>query len=137
MTKAPRWTDAAWWACTWDDVRPRLLWLRIDAERVRIRWGMPVWALEESLRALFLLGPWVLWIARHLPVRTRSRASGAFGRGRFRLDLDLSGDPGPPPWHAARALLEGAGDGMLRLPAGEPFVLVEAGRDVRIEIVSW
>ncbi len=137
MTDLPRWGEVAWWARFWDDVRPRLLWLRLDADRVRLRWAAPVWALEESLRALVLVGPWFLWIARHLPLPLRTKASGRFRRGRFHLDLDLAGEPGPPPWHTARALLEGAGDGMLRLPAGVPFVHIEAGRDVRIEIVSW
>jgi len=137
MLEAPRWRDPAWWATYWDDVRPRLLWLRLDADRVRIRWVMPVWALEESLRAVFLLGPWVLWLARHLPAALRRSLSGEVRRGRFRIGLDLAGEPGPPPWHTARALLEGAGEGMLRLPIGEPFVRVEAGRDVRIEIVPW
>ena len=56
MLTAPRWGDPGWWARYWDDVRPRLLWLRIDADKVRIRWGMPEWALEESLRALDELG---------------------------------------------------------------------------------
>jgi hypothetical protein len=137
MTDVPRWDDPGWWARFWDDVRPRLLWLRLDADRVHLRWAAPVWALEESLRALVLVGPWFLWIARHLPLPLRMKASGRFRRGRLHLDLDLAGEPGPPPWHTARALLEGAGDGMLRLPAGVPFVHIEAGRDVRIEIVSW
>lgn len=137
MPNAPRWGEVDWWVRYLDDVRPRLLWLRLEADKVRIRWGVPVWALEESLRALLLLGPWVLWIARHLPIKTRAKASGEWGRGRFRLDLDLSGEPGPAPWHTAVALLEGAGEGMLRLPSGEPFVHVEAGDGVRIQIVSY
>jgi hypothetical protein len=137
MLETPRWGDAAWWARAWDDARPRLLWLRLDADRFRIRWGMPVWALEESLRAVFLLGPWVLWFARHLPLAWRSGMSGRVRRARFRLAIDLSGEPGPAPWAAGRALLEGAGEGMLRLPPGEPYVHIEAGRDVRIEIVAW
>jgi hypothetical protein len=137
MVEAPRWNDPAWWAGYWDDVRPRLLWLRLDADRFRLRWGVPVWALEESLRALFLLGPWFLWIARQLPIPLRTKAKGEFRRGRFHLELDLSGEPGPAPWHTLRALLEGAGDGMLRMPSGEPFVHIEAGREVRIEIVTW
>ncbi|MFU8887292.1 MAG: hypothetical protein ACNA8N_01675 [Trueperaceae bacterium] len=137
MPNAPRWGEVDWWVRYLDDVRPRLLWLRLEADKVRIRWGVPVWALEESLRALLLLGPWVLWFARHLPIKTRAKASGEWGRGRFRLDLDLSGEPGPAPWHTAVALLEGAGEGMLRLPSGEPFVHVEAGDGVRIQIVSY
>jgi len=137
MLEAPRGGDAAWWARAWDDARPRLLWLRLDADRFRIRWGMPVWALEESLRAVFLLGPWVLWFARHLPASLRRGMSGRVRRARFRFEIDLSGEPGPAPWAAGRALLEGAGEGMLRLPPGEPYVHIEAGRDVRIEIVSW
>lgn len=136
MLRWPRWDDPAWWRAYWDDVRPRLLWLRIDADRVRLRWAVPVWAVEESLRALLLGGPWVLWFLRHLPLPLRWRTRRSFRRGRFDLDLDLAGPPGRAPWAAGRALLEGAGEGMLRLPAGEPFVRVEAGRGVRIEIVS-
>jgi hypothetical protein len=137
MLEAPRWGDGAWWARAWADARPRLLWLRLDADRVRIRWGMPVWALEESLRAVLpprSVGP----LVRPPPAAV---ASGEHERpgaaGPPPLAFDLSGDPGPPPWEAGRALLEGAGEGMLRLPPGEPYVLIEAGRDVRIEIVSW
>ena len=137
MPQAPRWHEPDWWARYWDDARPQLLWLRLEAGKVRIRWGVPVWALEESLRAVFLLGPWVLWFARHLPIKPRSRAVGEFRRGRLRLALDLSGEPGPAPWHTVRALLEGTGEGMLRLPSGEPFVHIEAGRDVNIRIVSY
>lgn len=136
MARGPRWDDPAWWRGYWDDVRPRLLWLRIDADKVRLRWAVPVWALEESLRAVLLVGPWALWVARHLPLPLRWKTRREFRRGRFHLDLDLSGPPGPAPWTAGRALLEGAGEGMLRLPTGVPFVHVEAGRDVRIEIVS-
>ncbi len=137
MTSWPRWGEAEWWARYWGDVRPRLLWLRLEADKVRIRWGVPVWALEETLRAVLLIGPWVLWTLRHLPIKARTRASGEFRRGRFRLDLDLSGKPGPAPWHTALALLEGAGEGMLLLPPGEPFVHIEAGDGVRIQIISY
>jgi hypothetical protein len=136
MLQWPRWDDPRWWNRYWADVRPRLLWLRLDADRVRIRWGVPVWALEESLRALLLLGPWVLWFVRHLPLKARGERRREFARGRFRLRLDLTGDPGPAPWHTARALLEGDGEGMLQLPPGESFIHIQAGDEVNIQIVS-
>lgn len=131
MLSLPRWQDPAWWRAYARDVRPRLLLLRVRADKVHFRWAVPVWALEETLRAVLLVGPWVLWVARCAPRPWRARWRGRVGAMTF----DFSGPAGTPPWPALHALLEGRG-GWFDLPEGEPFVHVDTD-DAQIDIRPW
>lgn len=131
MLTLPRLSDPAWWRAYVRDVRPRMMLLQVRAERIHVRWGVPVWALEETLRAVLLVGPWALWVARCAPKSWRTGWHGAVGSVAF----DLRGAAGTPPWPALRALLEQQG-GWLDLPDGEPFVQIEAN-DALIVIRPW
>lgn len=131
MLTLPRPSDPAWWRAYAHDVRPRMLMLHVRADRVRLRWGVPVWALEETLRAVLLVGPWALWVARCAPRAWRGGWHGTVGSFSF----DLRGAAGTPPWPALRALLEGQG-GWLDLPDGEPFVQIVTD-DATIDIRPW
>lgn len=118
----PRVDDPAFWARYWDDVRPRIVLLRVRVERVSIRWATPLWAFEETLRFLLLLLPWIGYAWRWLPRRWRDELARDDRRARFVIE-----PPAAVPWHALEALLDGHGEGLLRLPSGEPFVLVDVG----------
>lgn len=131
MLAWPRWQDPDWWRAYARDVRPRLLLLHVRADKVHLRWAVPVWALEETLRAVLLVGPWALWVARCAPRPWRARWRGRVGS----LPFDLTGPAGTPPWPALRVLLEGQG-GWFDLPEGEPFVHVETD-DAHIDIRPW
>jgi hypothetical protein len=131
----PRWEESAWWERYWQDVRPRLVLVRIKVERIDIRWGVPLWALEESLRFVLLTLPWVAYGWRWLPPRWRSELARPERRARIAIEPTTT-----PPWSSFVALLEGYGDGMLRLESGEPFVSVEAGdggKRVFVEITQF
>lgn len=81
----PPWEEPAWWERYLEDVRPRLVLLRLRIDRVDVRWGVPLWALEESLRFVVLTLPWIFYGARRLPARWRGEPfvlveAGADGR---------------------------------------------------------
>ena len=131
MLTLPRWSDPAWWRAYAHDVRPRMLLLHVRADRVRLRWGVPAWALEEVLRAVLLVGPWALWVARCAPRPWRARWHGTVGG----LAFDLREAAGTPPWPALLALLEPHA-GWLDLPDGEPFVHIEADGAI-VDVRPW
>jgi hypothetical protein len=131
---APRWSDAAYWRAVWDDLRPRFVLVRVDVGGRSLRWGVPLWPFEETLRFALLVLPWLAYAWRRAPASWRARAAVPLRRGWL-----VAGAAGPAPWRALAALLDGQGEGMLRLPAGSPFVQLEAadGEDaVRIEILQ-
>ncbi len=132
MVTSPRWRDPAWWRTVGDDLRPRLLVLHVRADGVHLRWAVPVWALQESLRAVLLVTPWLLWVARCAPAEWRRTWHGRTAG----FDWDLRGPAGRPPWVAGRALLEGDGADAFALPAGEPFVRVETD-DATVDLRPW
>jgi hypothetical protein len=108
--------------------------LRVRVERVSIRWATPLWAFEETLRFLLLLLPWIGYAWRWLPRRWRDELAREDRRARFVIE-----PPAAVPWHALEALLDGHGEGLLRLPSGEPFVLVDVGSGstrVHVEITQ-
>jgi hypothetical protein len=130
----PPWDEPGWWDRYWRDVRPRMLLLRIRALRFDLRWGVPLWAIEESLRFALLVLPWVAYGWRWIPERWRTELARPGRRARIVIE-----PTDRPPWPALLALLEGHGEGMLRLEPGEPFVLVEArdaGQRVLVEITQ-
>ena len=119
-----RWHDPAWWRNYWFDVRPRLLWLEVRGRGIHLRWGMPAWALEETLRGLALMLPWLWWALQRIPgAARRVRVAG----GRFRRRAAARGAPDPAPWALTWALLARGGEGMLLLPSGEPLFDLEVG----------
>jgi hypothetical protein len=138
MPAWPRWHDPDWWRNYWIDVRPRLLWLEVRSQGLHLRWGVPAWAIEETLRALALTIPWLLWLLQRLPGGERRFR---LLRGRLRLQVDGGGASVAPPWAGTVALLEGAGEGVLRLPPGEPFIDIETpaggpgGRSLRVRVL--
>jgi hypothetical protein len=130
--RLPRWDDVGWWARYWDDVVPRFVVLRLHVDRFRFGWFVPLWAIEETLRCLILLLPWGLYVTR--------RIVPAWGTTTLRpkpgFTISIDG-PARAPWRALAALLDGHGEGLLRLRRGESLVLVEAvdaGRRVTVEI---
>ena len=130
--RLPRWDDPGYWERYLDDLKPRFVLVRIEAGRVRLRWGVPLWPFEETLRFGLLLLPWLAWAWQWAPRAWREELARPERRARFVLE-----PPVRPPWTALEALLDGHGEGLLRLPSGEPFVQIEASdreEGVRIEI---
>lgn len=123
MLRAPRWGDPEWWRQSWIEGRPRLLAMDVRVQRFRLRWAMPAWALEESLRGAALLALWGGYALARFAPRQRQHAA---------LRRWLPG----APWGALLVLLEGVGEGVLALPHREPLLQVSVGRDVDIRVVS-
>lgn len=130
----PNWGDPRFWERAWDDLRPRFVLVRLEAGRVRLRWGVPLWPIEETLRFTLLVLPWLAYAWQWAPRAWRDELARPGRRARFVLE-----PPVRAPWPALEALLDGHGEGLLRLPSGEPFVQIQA-RDsddaVRIEITQ-
>lgn len=132
--RLPDWGDPGFWTRAWDDLRPRFVLVRLEVGRLRLRWGAPLWPFEESLRFGLLTLPWIAYAWRRLPSRWRTELARPERPARILLE-----PPANAPWPALSALLEGHGEGLLRLPSGEPFVQIDV-RDrkdaVRIEITQ-
>jgi hypothetical protein len=129
--RLPAWDDPGFWQRYWDDVRPRFLFVSLRAERFRFGWGIPLSVVEDLLRFVLLALPWFGYAWRGVPKGWRDELARPDRRWRIAVD-----PPRRAPWPALVALLEGHGEGMLRLPPGEPFVVIEAGNDVHIAITQ-
>ena len=109
-------------------LRPALLTLDLRVQRFALRWVCPAWAIDETLRAIALLLPWIAWFARHAAIRPRvARRSEGWLRALF------AGPPGPAPWFTLHDALRGEAIPW-HPPVGEPIVSLEFGRDVRIHL---
>jgi hypothetical protein len=95
-----------------DELRPRFVFVKIEAERVRLRWAVPLSVFEELLAFAAKLIPLYFAIARY-----RRGERGAFER--------------LPAWTVA--FLSDDGRGVLRLPAGEVFITIETS-ELTLEI---
>ncbi len=95
-----------------DELRPRFVFVKIEAGRFRLRWAVPLSVFEELLAfAAKLLS---IYFAL---MRYRRGERAAFER--------------LPAW--AVAFLSDDGCGLLRLPAGEVFVAIETS-ELSLEI---
>jgi len=112
-----------------DELRLRLLIVRIEAGRVRLRWAVPTWAIEEPLRFLLRLIPVALAIAPGATRRLVDRVGAARMVDPAPDGAARSGDL----WRAVDRLFSEADRDLLRLPADLPFVDVET-KDVRVLI---
>jgi hypothetical protein len=112
-----------------DELRPRLLTLRLDTGRVRLRWAVPAWAIEEPLR--FLLRTLAIAMAA-APGVTR-RVLERTGADRAVAPRDPAAMDAVDLWHAVDRLFSEADRDLLRLPADLPFVDVET-KDVRVHV---
>lgn len=117
-------------------LRPRLVTFRLERRGARrplhLRWAVPLWAFEESLRFALrvaalagVVAPRALpRLAPHLSPRWRSRAvalASALPTGDWRAVFDDRSS--------------GAAD-LLALPPGEPYLSIETD-ELRFEIVCW
>jgi hypothetical protein len=110
-----------------DELRPRLLIVRIDAGRVHLRWALPSWAIEEPLRFLLRLIPIATAIAPGLTRRLTGRIGVAGSLAPSTHGPARSSDL----WRAVDHLFSEADRDLLHLPADLPFVDVET-KDVRV-----
>ena len=119
------------------EIRPRLLTVRLKAGRVDLRWFVPSWAFEEPLRFLLRVARVVAVMA---PDRIRSLAA------TVRLPLGANGTPAPHAptpraptphapthrtdpadwWPALDAFFSEADRDLLALPGGVPLVDIQA-----------
>lgn len=125
-----------------DEVRPRIVVLRVHTAGANIVWGVPLWAAEEV--AAFLLGAAAL-LKAGLPLAPRAwrrrLSTGVTVAGR-----ELRFGSEEPSESAAASLLEvcrtidslagGSLRDLLRLPSGEPYVRVRTG-DTHVEIAAY
>jgi len=115
-----------------DELRPRMLVMRVRAGRVRFAWMVPLWPVEELVAlvagaALLAHAAWPLW-------------AGAVGGRRWRLRTrlaDVAGHAGAAP--DARGTLAAVLAGLstpagshpgdiLRLPPGAPYLSIRSRR---------
>lgn len=130
----PNWGDPAFWQRAWDDLRPRFVLVRLEVGTFKLRWGVPLWPFEETLRFGLLALPWAAYAWQLAPRRWRDELAREGRKARCVLE-----PPTRAPWPALEALLDGHGEGMLRLPSGEPFVQIDVhdrAEAVRIEITQ-
>ncbi len=128
----PGWSDVTYWEAVWDDLRPRFVVVRVDVGAWHLRWAVPLWPFEELLRFGLLALPWVAYAWQWAPASWRQELARPERRARFVVEPPLRA-----PWPALEALLDGHGEGLLRLPSGSPFIQIEAADGegaVRIEI---
>ena len=113
--------DAEGWRSYLEELRPRFVIFRLATGRVRIFWGVPLWALEQTVSLALRLLPLLPHLTPLLPARVRPQLARWGGGSQSALiaalELLLS-----EPWHD-----------LLRLPPGEPFVSIETD-DVFLEI---
>lgn len=112
--------DAEGWRSYLSELRPRFVTFRLVTGNVRLYWGVPLWALEQTVSLALRLLPLLPHLTPLLPARARphlARWRGSQGALVGVLELLLS-----EPWHD-----------LLRLPPGEPFVSVETD-EVFLEI---
>lgn len=102
-----------------DDLRPRLLTLRLRVKGLHLRWAIPLWAVEEIVLFALKLAPLLPVLARYTPGYARRNPSPDFG------EFDIAG--------FLIGLLSEEGRNTLRLPPDRAFVVVET-RDALIEI---
>ncbi len=117
--------DAAGRRAYLDDVRPRLLVLRVRARGRHIVWAAPLWPFEQLLAValgLALLAPGAL---RYLPGRLRSSLGSALAGNAGADAAAVLGREAPGTLLARLELLAGGGLGdALRLPPGEPYLRI-------------
>ena len=109
-----------------NELRPRLLAVRIRADKVNLRWWVPAWAIEESIRFVLRLAPIALAIAPGAVRRLlgRTQVGGAYLSAAAR-PADL--------WDAIDELFSEADRDLLALPDDVPFIDVTTD-DVRVYI---
>ncbi len=123
-----------------DELRPRVLVLRIRTERFRLLWAVPMAPFEDLLAfalGLALLAPTVV---RFLPERTRTRLErpgGPLAAAKQAAAGAAGPDGGREPPQALLARLSLIADGglgkALRLPPGTPYLSVRTD-DVAIDV---
>lgn len=134
----------------WEDIRPRIVLLRVRTGSINIVWGVPLWAIEEVIA--FAVGAALLVRAALplLPPSWRDRAGEPLRKlGVFSLSWQANAElheegiaqADARSSAAARdvyALLNefagGSLSGLLRLPPGEPYVKVAASGTL-VEII--
>jgi hypothetical protein len=106
-----------------------LLLLDLRVNRFALRWFCPAWAIDETLRALALLLPWIAWLARRSGVAGRITAPRALHHALF------AGPAGPPPWFTLHDALR-RDPIPWRPPSGEPLVSIEVGDTIRLHLTT-
>ncbi len=113
--------DAAGVQAYLDEIPPRLLTLRIDAGRLRLRWWLPMWAIEEPLRFALrlyrLIGPLLPRTVRDALARDPRVPARLLARAGARDSLFAAIDA----WFS-----ENDRD-LLAMPDDVPFVDIDAG----------
>lgn len=132
-----------------DEVRPRLVVLRLRASKINITWGVPLWAVEEVTALVLGCAALVKAALPLAPAAWRTRLSTGItvvGREiRLGAGSATAGVHQIAP-HAGASVLEvlrtidalagGSLRNVLRLPPGEPYVMVRTG-DTHIEIAAY
>jgi hypothetical protein len=106
-----------------DELRPRFVTLRLQTPKINVRWGMPLWAVEEILGfavRLVLLAPYAL---PFLSETTRRRLA----------DKAVLPEAQQAPLLLLDELFSNRGRELLKLPPGEVFVSIQtAGTTIEI-----
>ena len=123
-----------------DELRPRVLVVRIRAQGFRFAWAVPMAPFELLLGYALSLALLASPLLRRLPGEAGVRYAGALDRAGWAGRAHVAGTAGrdsdaPPEGLLARLSLVAAGGlgEALRLPAGVPYPSVEAD-DVAIDV---
>lgn len=120
-----------------DELRPRLVVVRVRARGRHIVWAVPLWPFEQLLAlvlGLALLAPSALQL---LPERARSRLRGVVGESVGDGVASMLGHAEPGTLLESLSLIAAGGLGdALRLPPGEPYLSVRTP-DVDFDITPY
>ncbi len=118
-------------------LRPRMLTFELDLRNgrtrpFRIRWAMPLWAIEQILTFALRMAP----LAAPLAAAAAERVAPSRAPKVRRAMEKLGARRGATPWlDTLRAMIDAPED-LLALPDGLPYVSVETD-DVRLVIGRW
>ncbi len=118
-----------------DELRPRVLVLRVRAGRVRFAWAAPLWPFGEVLS--FAAG--VVLLARALLAawaRRGGRLPQSLAEATAFAGTGAVGDATPSPLAALDALAGARFGDRLRLPPGEPYLRVRTP-EASVELTTY
>ncbi len=98
-----------------DELRPRFLTFKLQTPTINVRWGMPLWVVEEIVGFALRLAYLAAYVLPYLPESTRRRWA----------DRVVVPETLQTPLLLLEELFSNRGHELLKLPPGEVFVSIQ------------